>query len=149
MVEHRRLLVWWLTGAATLLVILIAVLGYFVVSTASSFVHPTWGCLPEDFPRPAHVAILEVDQVYDQLPAGATLDCHMRVATRDSYASVYDFFYKHLAQGDWTWTFIGGGSDVTGGDTITFKRRSRPDVHGSLTIQKRLGLTPILIQLIS
>ena len=148
MQERRPLLVWWLTGSAALLVVLIAFAGYFVVSSASSFIHPMWGCLPGDFPRPAHVAIAEIDQRFDSLPLHATVDCRMRLGSPASFNSIYDFYYKQLSAGDWTWTAI-LGSEQTGGATMAFTRRSRPDTHGSVTIHKQTGGTPFEIELIS
>ena len=148
MQERRRLLVWWLTGSATLLVILIAFAGYFVIATAGSFIHPTWGCLPGDFPRYTHAVIQEIDQTFDTLPLGATQECRMRIATADSYNEVYDFYYKQFSAGDWTWSFI-GGSEQTGGAIMSFNRKSRPQTHGSMTIHAQRGGTPFEVQLIT
>jgi hypothetical protein len=147
MAQHRRLVVWWLTGAATLLVVLLAFGGYFVVSTLASFVpaHRS-GCLPSDFPAYAQVSILEVDQSFEPPINGDSGECRMRMSSKDSYDSVNSFYRLQLNSGEWMYTRY---FEDTGGSIITFNRRSRALTAGSMTIHKQGGGTPFEVQLFS
>lgn len=129
-------------------VLLIAYGGYIVISMAGSVIRPSWGCLPGDFPRYSHAAIAEMDQIFDSLPAGETMECRMRLGVADAFQDVYDFYYKRLAMGDWTFSSA-GGSEQTGGATIAFNRLSRPQTHGSMTIHAQGRGTPFEVDLIS
>lgn len=145
-VEHRRLLAWWLTGSAVLLVILVAFAGYFVFATVSSFVHTGLGCLPNDFPRYPRVVIVEIDQRYDSLQRGDTMDCRMRLASTDHYDSVNTFYRARLNSGDWWYSSYFEPPD---GSQIDFSRRSRALTRGTMTIHKQLGGTPFEVDLVS
>jgi hypothetical protein len=147
MSEHRRMVVWWLTGAGALLVVLLAFGGYFVVSTVASFVpaHRS-GCLPPDFPAYAHVTVLEVDQSFEPPINGDSGDCRMRLSSKDSYDSVNSFYRQHLNSGDWIYSRY---SEDSGGSIIAFSRRSRALTQGSMTIHKQGNGTPFEVQLFS
>lgn len=139
-------MVWWLTGSATLLVVLIAFAGYFVFSTFGSFLHTGLGCLPNDFPRYSHVTIVEIDQRFDSAPLGDTSDCRMRMASAAPYDSVNAFYRAQLNSRDWMYSSYFEPGD---GSLIEFSRRSRPLTRGSMTIHKQPGGTPFEVELVS
>ncbi len=144
--EHHRLVVWWLTGSAVLLVILVVFAGYFVLSTVGWFVHTGLGCLPNDFPRYPHAVVVEIDQRFDSLPHGDSMDWRMRLASNGPYDSVNTFYRAQLNSGDWWYSSYFEPGD---GSQIEFSRRSRALTRGSMTIHKQPGGTPFEVDLAS
>jgi len=134
MAEHRRLVVWWLTGAGTLLVILLAFGGYFAVSTFGSIVHPALGCLPASFPSYPHAAVVEVDVLYGTPSVHDTKECRMRLSSKDSFENVSNFFLQGLNTGDWRQTSYVVGSTVA---NLEFERRSRYLTHGQVGMTRQ------------
>jgi hypothetical protein len=145
MKEHRRLVVWWLTGAGALLVILLAFGGYFLVSTVSSFAHGV-GCLPVDFPNYPKAAVVEVDLAFGTPVQGDTRECRMRLSSRDEYQSVNTFFRNRLNSRDWVSSRY---SEDSVGSVIAFYMRTRKLTYGMVTMHKLRGDTPFEVQLFS
>ena len=140
------MLVWWLTSASTLLVVLLFVAGYYVVSTVQSFVHThRTGCLPADFPIYSSVTVLEVDETIALPGNGGSAECRMGLTSKDPYDSVNSFYRAQLNSGDWF--YISYTEDV-GGSITSFQRRSHPATRGSVTIHKQGGGTPFEVQLL-
>jgi hypothetical protein len=133
--QRRRLLVWWLTGAATLLVILSAFAGYFVISTVGSFVtaHPV-GCLPSDFPTYPGSTVREIDQTF-AVP-GSIAQCRVRMTTPQVFQDVNSFYKAELVSGQWETTAYAGDINSS---TITFDRRSHPLTRGLVSITSNVG----------
>lgn len=146
MAEHRRLVVWWLTSAGTLLVILLAFAGYFVASTLASFVHTGVGCLPGDFPNYPKAAVVEVDLAFGTPVQGDTRVCHMRLTSKDEYQKVNSFFRQRLNSGDWLYSRY---SEDSGGSILAFYMRTRELTYGMVTMHKQPGGTPFEVQLFS
>jgi len=145
MAEHRRLVVWWLTSAGTLLVVLLAFGGYFVVSTVASFAHGV-GCLPVDFPNYPKAVVIEVDLAYGTPVQGDTKECRIQLSSHDEYLRVNTFFRQRLNSGDWLYSRY---SDDSGGSILAFYMRTRKLTYGMITIHKQHGGTPYEIQLFS
>lgn len=141
--EHRRLLIWWLTSASILLVILVALAGYWLFTTAGSFVmsHRN-GCLPSDFPTYPNVFVQEIDQSFP-VP-GSLAQCRMRLGTRDVFETVNDFYHVALNSGDWKES---GYSEGRADSTINFYRRSHSKTNGVTLISGYPGGTDIQVQL--
>ena len=146
MAAHRRLLVWWLTSAGILLVILLALAGYFVVSTVGPLLAHGTGCLPSDFPVYQNTQIIEVDVRYDGVPNGDRTDCRMRMGATAPYDSVNTFYRKQLNSGDWWYSSY---FEQGGGSIVQFSRRSRAVARGSMTIHDQAGGTPFEVDLVS
>jgi hypothetical protein len=147
MAEHRRLVVWWLTGAGALLLVLLAFGGFYVFSTAASFVPAHHlGCLPPDFPEYPHVTILEVDQSFEPPVNGDSGQCRMRLSSKDSYDSVNSFYRHQLNTGDWIYSSYSGDS---GGSITIFSRRSRALTRGTVIVHKLGSGTTFEVQLFS
>ena len=144
--QHRRLVVWWLTSAGILLVILVAFAGYYAVSTVASFVHGGYGCLPGDFPRYTNAVVVEVDFSLGNPVQGDTKTCRMRLSSRDGYESVNTFFRKRLNSDDWSYRSY---LEDSAGSILAFYLRARPLTYGSVTMQKQAGGTPFEIELFS
>lgn len=139
----QRRLTWWLASLGTLLVILIAVLGYFVISTVGSFVaaHPA-GCLPSDFPTYPAVQLQEIDQTF-AVP-GSIAQCRTRLISNHQFEEVRSFYRAELVTGAWETTRYVG--DI-GSSTINFDRRSHPLTNGVISIYFGSGITHIDVQL--
>jgi|SRR5579859_1971503 len=134
MAAHRRLVVWWLTGAVTLLVVLLAFTGYFAVSTFDSIVHPALGCLPASFPSYPQAAVSEVDVLYGTPSVGDTKECRIRLSSEASFENVSNFFRQGLNSGDWRQTsYVDGSTDAV----LEFERRSRNLTHGEVGMARQ------------
>jgi hypothetical protein len=81
------------------------------------------GCVPADFPA---YPGLKVDEEY-QTPGRTVDQCNVVWKADADGSSVQDFYNRQLQSGDWE--LVQGGTNP-----LLFRRRSRPEVVGSLAI---------------
>ncbi|HEY2599675.1 MAG TPA: hypothetical protein VGJ79_14490 [Candidatus Dormibacteraeota bacterium] len=142
--QRSRSWIWWLVGGCGVLLILGAVAaGFAVYSLVTGFQHGKFSCLPPDFPSyPAASVVRENAKVGNEFSPGDSSRCDMVFTSNDGVAVVTAFYEAQLNSGDWTVV----SSDSANG-VITFKRKSRPQTVGTVTLLGQGQHSQIDIQL--
>jgi hypothetical protein len=138
-------MVWWLTGASSLLAVLIAVIALLAYQQIQ-LGRAGLACLPADFPTYPKMTVLEVDQSYEVPVQGDTKTCFVRLSSNDPFDTVNTFYRQRLNSGDWMYTRY---SEDPGGAITSFQLRSRVLTYGVVTIHKFPVGTKLEIRLFS
>jgi hypothetical protein len=135
--------IWWLAGGCALLVAVVIV-GAVLAWSAFSYrlQHGGFNCLPSDFPTyPGSTFGGEQYNLNAPTPGNA---CNMVFESKDSVATVRDFYANRLNAGDWQVT---SNSETTG--QITFrnvKNVKTVSTNGSVNVAVRGNGAEITVQ---
>ena len=142
--QRSRSWIWWLVGGcAVLLVIGLIGAGFGVYSLVTRFQHGAFSCLPSDFPNyPGTSVVSENTKVGGDLSPGDTNQCTMVLQSNDNVDAVVNFYQQNLANGDWTVVESQPDNGLFG-----FKRKSRPETVGSVSVSAKGQHTQIAIEL--
>ena len=122
-----------------LLVIGVIGAGFGLFSLVRQFQNGALDCLPSDFPSYPGATVSSWNTTF-----GATKRCTIVLQSDDGVAAVTAFYEQGLSSGDWTIMT----SDPASGE-FSFRRLSRPQTFGTISLLGRGQHTEIEIQLTS
>lgn len=136
--QSRRWL-WWLGGGLALLLVMTIAGGVWGVTTlVHRFQSGGLTCLPSDFPRYPGTATMSLAVSVESSPKR----CEATFESQDPVTTVEPYYESHLNSGDWA---VGSVSHEAG--TITFSRRSKATVTGTVRLQELKQGTEISVLL--